>query len=322
MRIKILLALVSVVLVAGCTNVNIPGLDGLNLGGTQVGTARGLEITSFTADPTTVYSGSKVRVAMNVQNLGGTTVAGNKSFVYLSGTNVDLDSGDNRYWTSDTSQCRLITTAMDPADVVRGTPADEKPFTWSITAPQLTAGQTNTYTLYGRVYTDYSTAVNGNIWAYAEGEADAVKAAGKALNSASFTTTPGPVGLGVRVSPNPVIYYDTGEKFSLHITISNNAAGTIYQSGMIYGYCNPSINANNYNKVKITLDYDTSKIRLDNAGECQEIQELPSGRSTTVVCDFTLLSSPQSFESYPINIVASYGYYLERQISVTVQGKS
>jgi hypothetical protein len=317
---KILISLLAIVLVAGCT------IPGLNLGGTTtIGTSgKGLEITTFTAEPTPVYSNARVRVTMEVENQGGTTVSKSKALVYLTGSNVDLGSGDDRYWrSSDDEEYKTFDRDMRAADVVKGTSADTKRFTWSLTAPALPAGQTRTDTFYGRTYCDYTTGVNGNVWVYTEGEADAAKASGRSLNLASFTSTSGPVGLSVKVSPDPVIYYsDTtgGETFSLYITVSNLASGTIYERGKDYSSTPFSIADTQYNQVWVNVN-PASGLNILNSPDCTGKQELPAGKSTTLVCDFTV-SSPETFKSYPITITADYGYFTERSATVVVQGKS
>jgi hypothetical protein len=318
MKYKILISILATVLIAGCT---IPGLEGVVP--TSVGGAGGLEITEFTAEPSPIYSGSKLRITMVVENQGGTTVSNTSSLVYLTGSNVDF-SGDETYWRPSTSgdkPYQYFNKNMKPADVVKGTPADSKTFTWTLTAPNISAGQTRTDTFYGRTYCDYSTAVNGNVWIYTEGEANAAKASGRATNKASFTSTSGPVGLNVKVSPDPVIYYDTGETFSLYITVSNLATGTIYLKGKSYSSGIPTLTETDYNQVVVSVGYDNSKLTLSNSADCTGQQELPAGKSTTLVCDFTVASAPPTFQSYPLTVTADYGYYTERTASVTVQGK-
>jgi len=320
---KILISLLAIVLVAGCT---IPGFD---LGGTTtIGTSgKGLEITTFTAEPTPVYSNARVRVTMEIENDGGTTVNKGKALSYLTGSNVGLGSGDDRYWrSSDYSvdkEYKTFTRDMRAADVVKGTSADTSRFTWSLIAPVIPAGQTRTDTFYGRTYCDYTTGVNGNVWVYTEGEADAAKASGRSLNAASFTSTAGPVGLSVKVSPDPVIYYsDTtdGETFSLYITVSNLASGTIYQTGLDYTSTPFTITDTQYNIVTVSVD-PASGLTITNSADCQGPQELPAGKSTTLVCDFTISTPPATFQSYPITITADYGYFTERFATVVVQGK-
>ena len=202
---KILISLLAIVLVAGCT---IPDLS--NLGTTTIGTSgKGLEITTFTAEPTPVYSSARVRITMEIENQGGTTVNRTKALSYLTGSNVNLASGDDRYWTSTTdTEYKTFTRDMRAADVVKGTSADTTRFTWSLTAPVIPAGQTRTDTFYGRTYCDYTTAVNGNIWVYTEGEADAAKASGRSLNAASSMRTHADTkpSAPLKASRKPVVY--------------------------------------------------------------------------------------------------------------------
>jgi hypothetical protein len=322
MKFKILASLLAIVLIAGCSG--IPGMENLGLGTGTIGGGNGLEMTSFSAEPTPVYSGSKVRIMVDVANQGGTTVPKNKALVYLTGSDVDLGSSGTSYWRGDTNSTnayKSFTKDMRAADVVKGTSADTARFSWTLIAPNITAGQTRTDTFFGRVYCDYSTAVNGNVWIYTEGEADAAKASNRPINLASFTSTAGPVGLNVKVSPDPVIYYASGETFSLYITVSNLASGTIYTSGKTYSTSGFSISADDYNKVNIDVKYDSNKIRSQNLADCTGSQELPAGKSTTLVCDFQVLGSPTTFVSLPITVTANYGYYTERTATVVVQGK-
>lgn len=321
---KILISLLAIVLVAGCT---IPGLP--NLGGTTtIGTSgKGLEITTFTAEPTPVYSNARVRITMEIENQGGTTVKKSEALSYLTGSNVNLGSSDDKYWrSSNDTAYKSFNRDMRAADVVKGTSADTARFTWSLTAPVIPAGQTRTDTFYGRTYCDYTTGINGNVWVYTEGEADAAKASGRSLNAASFTSTSGPVGLSVKVSPDPIIYYsDTtgGETFSLYITVSNLASGTIYERGKNYGSTPFTINDTQYNQVWVSVDYDNTTLTLPNSSavDCTGKQELPAGKSTTLVCDFTIPTPPTTFQSYPITINADYGYFTEKSATVIVQGK-
>lgn len=322
MKFKILISILAIVLVAGCT---IPGIE-LPTGTSFMG-GSGLEITEFTAEPNPVYSGSRVRVTMSIQNSGGSTVNTSKGLVYLTGSNVQLGctgTSCNLYWIANDGkdETQPLTREMKPADVVKGTSADLATFTWSVTAPSVTAGQTRTDTFYGRTYCDYSTGVNGNIWVYTEGEADAAKASGRAINKASFTSTSGPVGLGVTVSPDPVILYTGGDKtFSLYIKIKNLATGTIYRYNKLnYASNNVTIDSADYNQVYIDLSYDTTALK--NTTSCIGDQELPANKETTLVCEFNITDpSSITLKSYPISITAKYGYYTERVATVTVQGK-
>lgn len=310
MNFKILIPILAIVLVSGCT---IPGLENLSVGQTAGTAGNGLEITSFTADPSTVFSGSSVRLIMEVENQGGTTVENDKDMVYLTGSNFDSWGG--------TTYTHFDKT-MKSSDVVRDIPADTKRFSWSVRAPTLTAGQTRTDTFIGRVYHDYQTSANGNVWVYSESEAEAARTSGRPLYTPSFTYTKGPVGLSVSVSPTPVILYSGEATFTLYIKLSNLATGTIYHTGSVtYATgsesvkIDPSQDQLNWVNVAVT----GSDLTLGDG--CTGDQELVAGKEATLVCEVTVNSAPDTFKSYALDVTVSYGYFTERTVSVTVQGK-
>ncbi|MFH1229737.1 MAG: hypothetical protein V1678_04925 [Candidatus Aenigmatarchaeota archaeon] len=323
MKSEILIALLAIIIVSGCTGIS--GVPGLTTGNTGV-SGSGLEITSFTAEPNVLYNASTVRIIMEVQNLGGSTVDNDnsKTFVYLTGSGIDVESGDNRYWhrigTDSSTECEYFDHAMKPADVVRGTPGDNDMFKWSLRAPDIDKGQTRNDIFIGRVYTEYTTSVNGNVWAYTETESDAAKASGRAMNSASFTSTAGPVSVVASVIPNPVITYSGDRTFSLNIRISNAASGTIYAPGQITSCPPSSLDTEDLNKVTVEIDAPGF-----TSTDCQGIreEELISGKPTTVFCEMTIneASAPTTFKSYPIKISVRYGYFTEKTASVTIQGR-
>lgn len=326
MNAKILIALMAIVAAAGCTIPGIPGIPGVGPG--TFGGGKGLEMTSFTAEPSTIYNGSTVKVIMEVENQGGSTAPATKSFAYLTGTNVKITSGDDRYWhrlstDTTTDECGDITEAMKPADIVKGTPGDKKIFKWSLRAPNVDKGQTNPNSFMGRVYTEYMTAVNGNIWVYTEAEQEAAKASGRALGKATFASTSGPVTIQASATPDPVVISGSDKSFTLKITIINGQTGTIYKTGKIPS-CPPttSLTTEDLNKVNVTISAPDFDIKDATCQGTQE-QELVGGSPTDMLCELQVktASVPTTQGSFPINIKAVYGYYTERTAGVTVQGK-
>lgn len=311
MKLTILiLSILAIVLVAGCT---IPGLPNLGAGTALTG-GGGLEITSFTIEPTSVFSGASVRLVMEVTNLGGTTVPDANSLVFLTGSNFGSWNGnvDPKY--------DHFGKSMKAEDVVRGIPADTKRFSWSFTAPSVTAGQTRVDTFIGRVYHEYETTANGNIWIYNETEAEAAKAAGRTLYTPSFTYTKGPVGLSITITPDPVILYSGENEFTMNIKISNLASGTIYKPNSVtYTAGSESIGLSAEELNNVSLSITPTGFTLDP--DCIGYKEIISGRDTTVFCTATLTSTVDTFKSLPINVTVYYGYYTEQTVSTTIQGK-
>ena len=304
MKSLFLLSIVSILLVAGCTNVDL----GLN-NGNSLSSGQGLEMTSFTVEPSTVYSGTKVRLNMEVQNMGGTSVNYTNDLVYLTGTNFDKWQG--------TAYNSFGTTEMKTQDVVRDVPANVKKFSWSLTAPAVNAGQLETDTFIARVYTEYQTNANANVWVYSEGEADAARTAGRSLYTPTFTYTNGPVGLSVSVSPNPAVIYSGDNSFTMNIKISNQAQGTIYYPGSVNYANSVTIDSTKLNMVKLSTVASDTGVTVGT--ECNGDQELIEGKDTTVVCTITVPAT--TFKSYGFSITAKYGYFTEKTATVTVQGK-
>jgi len=321
MRLPIL-SVLFVIFTSACT---IPDLTGV---GTtpQIGQAgRGLEIITFTLEPSTVFSGTTVRINSEIQNLGGTTVPATKALVLLAGTNLNFSDTSGNSWRSGTSGdsvVKVIDVDMKAEDVVRGIPPNIKRYTWSLIARNLTPGQTVSDTFFLRVYHDYTTAVNGNVWVYSETESEAARASGRTLNKASFTTTSGPVGVAVTVSPDPVVLFGSEDKFTLSIKLSNLAQGTIFRKGAVTysSVTGPQeINIKTTDLNNVTVSITTTGLTLGSG--CNGPQELVAGRDTTLFCEVTINTPPTTFASFPLNINVDYSYFTEKTTTVTVQGR-
>jgi hypothetical protein len=322
MKKTILLATLAVVLVAGCTNVQIPNIlspTNTVLGGT------GMVISDFSADQAEVYGLQTDRIMMTVDNKGGHSVPDSESLVYLTGSAVSL-SGDNTiYWTGSSSESLIkkFGKEMKPADPVRDTPADEKTVTWSLVAPNISKGEQTPYLFIGRVYSDYQTKVTGNVWVYSQTEADTAKTAGRTLNTATWSATSGPVAINARLTQDPVVLYGTENTFTLVIKVSNAGSGVIYQKGAIdYSTTNPdnlALTSDQINRVTISGNVAGQPLPTDCTNSGNPV-EMVGGKDLTLTCDVTI-TPPATFQGYPISITADYGYFSERSVSVTVSGR-
>jgi hypothetical protein len=319
MKKSVLLSVLAVVLVAGCTGGQIPFITATT---TFIG-GNGLTITEFSIDPTEIYGGANARIVMEVENKGGTPVVDTDMLVLLKGSALDLDGDDTMYWTESESGESVVMRLdsgeeLKPEDPVRETPADTERFTWRLAAPDISAGEQRDDIFIARVYYDYSTKVSGTIWVYSQAEADAARAAGRPLNQPTFTSTSGPVALTVKPSPN-VVVLDTGEDdFVLTIKVSSVGGGTLYEAGSV-NYAavvdDVAIPEGDLNLVDISVDSTLV------ATDCDVQEELVGGKDVTISCDVTVPSAPSTFTGYPITITADYGYYTEKTASVSVSGR-
>jgi hypothetical protein len=310
MKTKILLSVLSIVLVAGCVGIELPG--GVS---TAVGGGYGMEITSFTAEPTSVFSEASVRVMMEIENRGGHTVPANDTLIYLTGASFTE-------WTDDGANAvyELITKEMRAEDVVRGVAASTDRWSVPLSAPELDAGQTSDYIFIGRLYSDYQTSASGNIWVYSETESEAARAAGRQIYTPSFTYTKGPVGLSMSVSPTPVVIYDEDDTITVYIKVSNLASGTIYDPDASIGVGDVGLTMDDINIVNVVVDSDLPFAAGNDPESCQGEQELVAGRDLTLICELDV-GTVETFQSFPISVEVTYGYYTERTASVTVQGR-
>ncbi|MFH1229736.1 MAG: hypothetical protein V1678_04920 [Candidatus Aenigmatarchaeota archaeon] len=312
MKYKIIAALIAIVIVSGCSGMpDLPNIPGVNLGSkTSITSGRALEITSFTAEPSSIFSGANVRVSMEVENQGDASVPDSQSLVYLTGSNFDDWSGTHFYH---------FNKMMKSADAVRGMPAETKKFTWSLTAPSIEAGQKRKDTFIGRVYQDYKSTANGNIWIYSEFEANAAKASGKQLYTPSFTYSKGPVCLGLSFSPEPIVLYDSEKTFMMYIKVNNLASGTIYYPGSVkyqIGSENIEVDPMQMNWVTVSVE-PSSGLGVNG---CEGDRELTLGEAT-MACEVTVNRAPETLESYALEVIVDYGYFTERTASVTVEGR-
>jgi hypothetical protein len=308
MKSKILLSILSIALVAGCVGIDMGGLT------PAVGGGNGMEITSFTAEPSSVFSDASVRLMMEIENRGGTTVEAGDALIYVTGASfTEWNDGNSAIYVP-------IDKVMRAEDVVRGVAASTDRWSTSLSAPTLDAGQTSNYIFIGRLYSDYKTSANGNIWVYSETEAEASRAAGRTIYTPSFTYTKGPVGLSMSVSPTPVVVYDEDDTITVYIKVTNLASGTIYDPDASIGVGDVGLEMTDINIVNVVVESDLDFATGNSADSCYGEQELVAGRDLTLICEFDV-DEPETFQSFPISVDVTYGYYTERTASVTVQGR-
>ena len=223
MKKGVLLAILSVVLVAGCVQGQLPSW--IQQTTTVVGGA-GLVITEFSADPMEIYTDASGRIMVTISNKGGSVVDTGDAVFYLTGSGIKDDLANTLYWSgrgSTTSVFAGLTKILNPEDPVRGTPAGEQTITYSLTSPTgIAKGSIRDDIFIGRLYYDYSTTVSGNVWVYSEAESDAARASDRSLNKATLSSTAGPVALYVTAIPDPVVLAPGDDTFTYGWDLDND----------------------------------------------------------------------------------------------------
>ncbi|MBU5557514.1 MAG: hypothetical protein QW751_00330 [Candidatus Aenigmatarchaeota archaeon] len=304
-KAKLAMLILGAVIVAGC------------LGGQPtIISGNGLEITNFTASQAQVYSGSKTQVSLGIENQG-------QQIVTVGNGGILLIGADD--WTPG-NIVRKFDKNLRPADPLRNIPADMQIETWTLTGPTLPRGQSRIYTLTGRVYYDYVTTAFGQIIVYPQSEATAAQNRGETLEKSSWSVTNGPVSMAVTVAPDPVVVSGPGETFTLQITFTNTEKGVVYRYNNVTG-----INADGTDTSKFSIPEDalndiivgltgfgTDLVIIDPT--CYENVEIV-GNTASIICDVNVTSGVNVKKPFSVGVNASYGYYIDQQLSLTALGK-
>ncbi len=320
---KKLFVLFAILATSGCL-----GLGGG--GGTPTAVSgNGLVITNFTADQSSVFENKTVRLFFNVENQGESTVSKGTTLILLLGSNIGNSIGSWRVEapdrTGDGNGDVLLNLSKDlnPADSIRGVPAGRDSFTWRLRSPEnLAKGEERPDAFVSRVYYDYKTTSSGTIWFYSEAEASAARDRGEVLQKSSFIATRGPLSVSVSTAPDPVIVPGGGETYTLSIVITNVGGGVLLKPGKVdASKTDPSqfvITEDDLNKPTVIIrDQDGNQV----AASCTSDVELIQGKSTTISCDINEPSPPSAKTGKAFKVEATYGYYIDRSITVTALGK-
>ncbi|MEM5804622.1 MAG: hypothetical protein QXU82_02120 [Candidatus Aenigmatarchaeota archaeon] len=286
---------VMAVLVAGCVGQE----PTTPAGGCVTNTVDGLSITCFSTAASELRSQQASTLMLDVENKGESTVGASYGAALLI---IPTD------WTLDKPAAQAYPKDLKNADPATGRPADIYQFRWRATAPVLPRGIPRTDTIIGRVYYDYTTKSNGVIPVYPYGE--------EVTDTASFTSSRGPVEISVSVSPNPPQIELAKEEFSLYIVLTNADTGQVYK--------NSTVTASNLNLADTQRNVVDLDITLPPGLEikdksCYRNIELIGGKATAI-CDVTV-NKPAAKQLYPVSITAYYGYMIEAQTTITVTGR-
>jgi hypothetical protein len=304
MRELPIVAILAVILISGCVGQTTV---------TPTGGA-GLTITSFSADMTEQTSDRDIRLFADFENQGESKIYANQSLVALIGP---IGTGLLE-WGDVPNNISAFRRDLNPADVARDLPAGSDSKQWKVRAPKLDPGQSKTDTFTVRTYYDYETKGVGSLEVYSEAESTAVKERGDTLEKAVFSTTHGPVEMTIRSVPDPVIALGN-DVVTLEITISNTGGGTVYKAGKITNNMAdvPTLAYGDLNIVKLLVSTDLDETGTNCKSNAE--QELIGGKPTTISCDFKV-TAPNTKQSYPVKISATYGYYTEQSIQLTAVG--
>ncbi len=306
MKYKFALALVSIVLIAGCTT---------EAGPTPVTGAAGLAITDFSLNPSEARGGQSVVAKMVIENHGQRDVAASDYFVYL------IKPSDWGFTSESEIQAKDSGT---PGSPMRRALGEQKPvprtFTWSMKSPASTGADTPT-DFTGRVYYNYETNASGTINIYPSSEVD------RATEKTEFTSSKGPVEIAVEVNPNPPVIYAQNDEFTLTIHVKNKGNGVVYLTGAATK-ADPKIDEQaELGKVSLGSTLPScasplgSNLCISDPSCLDNIQFFGQSKEEITTCAIKVADIPSAKTPHRITITAKYGYYDEAKSRVILKAR-
>ncbi|MFQ6009712.1 MAG: hypothetical protein ACE5J7_01170 [Candidatus Aenigmatarchaeota archaeon] len=294
---KYLLAVVVfVVLISGCFGQ--PPVDQEIECATSM--VNGLSITCFSSSVGDLRSGQSTTLQLEVENKGEDVVSQEWGAAHLI---IPTD------WSLEKAVTLAYPKDLKNADPATGRPADIYQFRWRATSPGLPRGQVRYDTIIGRVYYDYTTTASGVIPVYPYGE--------DIVETASFTSSVGPVAISVAVMPNPPAIEFAGEEFSLSIVVTNTGEGQVYMNNTVNSG-NLELEETERDIVNLDIVLPTG-LNVTDPG-CYKDIELIRGRATAI-CDVEVIDKPVAKQLHPVTIKAYYGYMIEASTTVSITGR-
>ncbi len=319
MKNKFALALVSIVLIAGCTSTTTTA---------TTGGAVGLAITDFSLNPAEARSSQTVVAKMSIENQGQVDAAAGDYLALLIGPISSSQTPGPGEW-------KIVGSTKNPQrtdTVMRKALGEQKPvprtFTWSLQTPQ-SGGADTPVDFTGRIYYNYSTEATGLINVYPDSEID------RAVDKSSFTTTRGPIQLTVEVNPDPPVIYSDKDQFTLTIHVKNVGNGIVFNKTQELKYETvDNVKRLNYTidpqeelgKIKLSLVLPTNLEQADKdsvgSTSCLDnIQFFGTSKEELTTCAINVLGKPLAKTPYRISVKADYGYYDEAKARVILKAR-
>ncbi len=320
-NVFLLLLVIGVVAVSGCIS-----------GGTTSSTmGNGILINEFASSVSEASDCDKsVRVNLDIENNGGKSISINELLACLSGKNFPGITKE-QMWAIDSTQsgkvCQSLAKKLDAPDTVKNIPGGAASFKWTVSSPYVPFPLTRTDGFEGRVFYKYASRTSATIFVISESELAVAKQTGKALPSVpEIEKTSSPVDISVDVS-QPVIG-DSGDTFTLKVTLSNVGGGTVFDPSAISfsdASSVPSIMEDKLNMITIKVDTSLNAGGDSEGGFCNadlKNVELRRGSTVTIPCDIKINRQITKLQSFPILLTASYGYFIDsNEVPITVSGK-
>lgn len=299
--VSALVLLVIIAIASGC-------VDGGTDSGVEISQTSGVNIESFTASPTEIYSGQPSTLELRLKNNGGQEARDVEAKLY----NIPLE--DDRSWNIASGEQTLEFNNLRPANPDTETPSREVSQVWTLEAPEIDSNQRIPYTVNTRIFYKYST----------EGVTDIKVMTGQEFRESNDETSRptldnsgGPIQLEVRTR-SPVVFYDDSESMQTNfcVIVSNEGSGTPFLSSADYSEATES---KNQRKVKLNIQASGNQISFGQNEKTVEI--IGKEGQTCFTMNAEGISGSEIQKTVPVTLEADYGYYLDSGESLTVRGR-
>jgi hypothetical protein len=293
-----LLTLSAVVLVSGCTDQ----------GGVSYG--KGVVITDFDSDFSSLQSGEDLTLRLRVQNQGEADAENVKAQII----GIDLDEwGTGFGWSEEEDLGTLI--AADPTTNTEG---QMKQAEWYLEAPDYPENIKFTHTPEVRVTYDYTTTALKSITLVDVDELRRIRDAGKTIPGGATQSSAGPLSVQIKTG-DFVKTQQLKDPFPLNIIIRNDQTGYVLEGDGYYG----GWGADEYSspvKVTITLPSGMSLEPGEGCSTSGEWVNLFRGKEHMLTCEISIDDPPEVKVEKYIQVDLEYTYAVDASTTVEVVG--
>jgi len=294
----------------------VTAVSGCTVGPVTV-TSNGIEIESLVSDFSSVSSGQSVRFSLLIRNTG----SADSSEVFAEVLGIDHEWGPNPGQEKPPNEDECWWNgehfSLYAPDAIAGTQGQAHQCTWNYEAPELPSGQSITYEVTGRIFYRYSSTTSTMLAFGTYDEIRELQNSGQSIPAQTTTSSEGPIKITIETQ-SPVMFdeQDSSVTFPLYITIQNLGGGVVCNVEDP-NQCKDYIGTDPQNRVGVSFS-SSSGIDLQDCS----IQELSIlGGTNSYSCAATATSLPDILSQKTITAAATYSYYSDKEISVTVTGQ-
>jgi len=293
-KVMLVLFVASIVVTSGCVETN-------NEEDSKSG--QGLEVISFQAVPSEVFSEDSFDVSLEVQNKGGREAEDVRANLYsLSGATPGGDT--------------FKSGNLDLSAPTEDFGGERAILDWSLEAPEVPSGMEDTIKPTARIFYKYDTISRINIPAMSKSEHKRRLSSDSEIPEISTArVTPGPFSIDVQ-GPSPARVEDGDEEFHFYVHGTNLLDGVPYK---VDAHPDEEGELGNEDTNVIEADIEMQGADITNNCDGEDVNVI-GGDSFQLNCKAEV-DDVKPVQEIPVQITLDYGYYITDETSVKVRGE-